>query len=321
MRTLVLAAVVLSLCSCATQRAGVPVKCPAGKCSLQECAFLKDAEPSPGENRSNVPIAVKDNVWYLQVPEGFQEAVLVNLVKEPTSISNACTGKKVNYMYNKETEVASIAKLPAEKTPTVLAVRWDDIKRWGEFDEFDKQDKNQFPAEDGTLFVGSSTIVGWKLDQYFPGLKATNRGFGGSQFVDAIHFAESVIVQYKPKTIVVYSGDNDMAEGQSPRHVQANVEALLRKIQFHLPCSRIFVLSVKPSFARWNIWPKMAEANVLIQETVKNHPNVTYVDIASVILGPDGQPRKDYYGPDGLHLSPAGYEAISAALRPLLAAQ
>ncbi len=299
-----------------------PAKSPAnGTCKMEGCDLLRDSEPSPGETRSNTPIAVKDNVWYLQVPEGFQQAVQVNLVKEPTSIKNACTGKSMKYTYNKQTETATVATLPAEKTPTVLAVRWDDIRAWEEFSEFDKQDKTQFPAEDGILFVGSSTIVGWDLDKYFPGLNVTNRGFGGSQFVDAIHFADRVIVQYKPKTIVIYSGDNDMAEGQSPRHIQANVETLLRKIQFHLPNARIFVLSIKPSFARWNIWPQMKEANVLIEQTAKSHPNVTYVDIASAILGPDGQPRKEYYGEDGLHLNPQGYEAISAVIRPLLGAQ
>jgi hypothetical protein len=37
-----------------------------------------------------------------------------------------------------------------------------------------------------------------------------NRGFGGSQIVDATHFAPRIIFPYAPKAIYLRSGGNDL---------------------------------------------------------------------------------------------------------------
>ena len=47
---------------------------------------------------------------------------------------------------------------------------------------FEMRDEKEPPPGNPILFVGSSSIVGWKLDRYFPELKAINRGFGGSTY-------------------------------------------------------------------------------------------------------------------------------------------
>ncbi len=61
---------------------------------------------------------------------------------------------------------------------------------------FERRDAESPPAQEGVLFVGSSSIRIWDLPKYFPGHPFINRGFGGSQIVDSIHFADRIILKY-----------------------------------------------------------------------------------------------------------------------------
>ena len=273
-------------------------------------------EPAPLADRANVPVIINDNAWYLHVPPSHEGPVELRRVLYPGIVMDTETGAQLSFDYANDT--ATINEWPKRDGKTVLVARWLVADWTDRFKMFDEQDKTQRPPEGGTLFVGSSTIVGWDLDKYFPGLNAINRGFGGSQFIDAIYYCDRVVTQYKPKTIVIYDGDNDITEQQSPQLVAANFEMLVRKIRDRLPESKLIVLSIKPSMSRWNVWGKMQEANTLIADIASKYSDVQYVDISGALLSSDGQPRKELFGPDELHLNADGYEAISAVLRPLL---
>ena len=63
------------------------------------------------------------------------------------------------------------------------------------------------------------------LKQDFPGHPVINRGFGGSEIIDSIHFADRIVVPYKPSHVVLYAGDNDMSRGKTLRsswHTSSN---------------------------------------------------------------------------------------------------
>jgi lysophospholipase L1-like esterase len=56
----------------------------------------------------------------------------------------------------------------------------------------------------------------------------------------------------------------------------------------------------------------------LAASAVKSDPMIDYVDTSKLLLGSDGNPQKEMYVKDGLHLSKAGYATWNAAIRPLL---
>ena len=65
-----------------------------------------------------------------------------------------------------------------------------DFSRWEKtIAAFEKQDQEKPPPKNAVLFVGSSSIRLWDLKKSFPELTTINRGFGGSQIADAVHFA------------------------------------------------------------------------------------------------------------------------------------
>ncbi len=202
--------------------------------------------------------------------------------------------------------------VPAESKP--------DTKWGGQFGQFDAQDKASPPAKGGLLFVGSSTIRLWDLKKSFPALPALNRGFGGSTLAELNQHRERLVLAYAPKTIVLYSGDNDVAHGASAEEVFGEFKSFAQWVREKLPEARLIVLSIKPSVARWKLWDVMNEANRKMREYAGGATGVTFLDCASAMMGPDGQPRKELLREDGLHLNEAGYALWAGLLAPLLGA-
>ncbi len=212
--------------------------------------------------------------------------------------------------------LAQEAVLPATKTaaaPTKKPERFE--PEIAAFEKWDSQ--NAFP-KDGILFVGSSSVRLWQSAEAFPGLPVINRGFGGSTIPDSTHFADRIIFKYKPRTIVFYAGDNDIAGGRSPDRVVADYEAFAKAVHEKLPETKLIYIAIKPSVLRWKLWPKIQETNTRIEKLTKQNDHELYVDIATPMLGSDGQPRKELLRKDGLHMNPQGYEIWNKALAPVL---
>ncbi len=187
-----------------------------------------------------------------------------------------------------------------------------------EIGAFEKQDKVKAPQHEGIVFVGSSTIRFWDLKKSFPELKAINRGFGGSQLADSVHFAPRIVLKYEPRIVVLYAGDNDLAGHKTPEQVFADFQAFATLLHKELPRTKLVFLSIKPSIKRWSIWDQGQKANALIEACCKHDPQSVFVDLAPVILGRDGKPQAELFIKDGLHLNEKGYALVSAVLRPYL---
>jgi lysophospholipase L1-like esterase len=197
--------------------------------------------------------------------------------------------------------------------------RADGENRWeSKIRQFEAQDKEQMPPSKGVLFVGSSSIVGWDVEKCFPGLPVINRGFGGSQIADSIHFADRIIVPYRPKVVVLYAGDNDVAAGKSPDRVVADYRRFVAKVHEALPETRIVFVAIKPSLRRWNLVDKMREANRRIRRIAEKDERLAFAAVDAPMIGDDGKPRAELFRRDGLHLNAAGYKLWSALVLPHL---
>ena len=195
----------------------------------------------------------------------------------------------------------------------------DDPARWeSAIQDFEKVDAKAMPQEGAVLFVGSSSIRLWDLDVAFPDLVTIKRGFGGCTIADVNHFADRIVLPYKPKTLVFYAGDNDIAGGKEASTVFDVFTDFVGKVHEALPETRILFLSIKPSNARWNLYPEMQKVNQKIQELNKTDKLVEVIDVGTPMLGPDGRPRIDLLRKDGLHLNEEGYKLWTQILKPYL---
>jgi lysophospholipase L1-like esterase len=183
------------------------------------------------------------------------------------------------------------------------------------FEEWDS--RNAVPAEP-ILFVGSSSIRMWRTRESFPDLPVVNRGFGGSHISDVIHFAQRIVLPYRPKLIVFYAGDNDVAGGKSAQRVLDDYLRFTRLVHARLPRTRIIFITIKPSGSRWALWPEMNRANELVKASCKKDARLFFADLAAPLLGPDGRPDPELFLDDQLHLNARGYAAWTKVLNPLI---
>jgi lysophospholipase L1-like esterase len=213
--------------------------------------------------------------------------------------------------------LALAATLGGLYSSTVLAQQnWEPAIR-----AFEQHDKARPVPPGGIVFTGSSSIARWaSLADDMKPLPVINRGFGGSQFTDVNQYAERIVVAYRPKIVVVYAGDNDLAEGspKTPESVMGDVQKFVQIVHSKLPETWIYVISIKPSVLRWNAWPKMKEANALIQDFVGKQERVQYIDVATPMFDAQGNLPRDLFVEDGLHPTAKLYAMWTAIIKPIL---
>jgi len=198
--------------------------------------------------------------------------------------------------------------------------RDNDHAQWNrDIAAFQASDRQHPPAAGAVLFIGSSSIRFWKsLASDFPEMRTINRGFGGSEIDDATFFADRIVAPYHPRAIVMYAGDNDLADGDSPARVRDDFAAFVRKARALDPAVPIAFIAIKPSVARKALLPQIRQANALVRRYAASQHEVTYLDVFTPMLGSDGQPQAKWFIGDGLHMNRAGYALWIGIVRPWL---
>src|SRR5688500_2158573 len=171
------------------------------------------------------------------------------------------------------------------------------------------------------LFYGSSSIRMWhdRLAADFAPLTVVGRGFGGSTMSEAAYWVDRVVAPLRPWALVLYEGDNDLEMGRTPNEVLRDFDLLVAKLRATSPATHLFVLSIKPSEARWPKWPAMRETNARLAAACARDPDrMTYVDVTRPLRRDDGRPRPETFLADRLHLAPRAYDAWRTILAPVL---
>ena len=185
---------------------------------------------------------------------------------------------------------------------------------------FEAADQIAAPPSGAVLCIGSSSMRFWHgtMAHDLEPLTLIPRGFGGSTMLDVLFYSSRVVVPYTPRAILLYEGDNDMDFGISPARFLATFQQFREVVRATLPETRLYVLAIKPSPARWDIWPHMAEANGLLRRVCEGDSMLTYIDIATPMRGEDGLPLPGLFLEDRLHLNELGYEIWAREVRRVM---
>ncbi len=158
------------------------------------------------------------------------------------------------------------------------------------------------------VFTGSSSIRFWDtLQEVFPDQQIINTGFGGSQATDLLEYLDELVLQYKPKKVFIYEGDNDINDKKSPRKVIRHTIELVERIKKDGSALTVVLISTKPSIARWHLRRKYKRLNRKILKLCQSDPFLVYANIWDPMMS-NNKLRKDLFIEDGLHMNTAGYE-------------
>ncbi len=193
-------------------------------------------------------------------------------------------------------------------------------ERWEpEIAAFDKLNREHPPEKGGIVFVGSSSIRLWKtLEQDFAGLPVVNRGFGGSEIADSVHFADRLVFPHAPRLVVLYAGGNDINSGKTAEQVFSDFQAFAGTVHAGLPETELAYISIAPNPARWAQVDRIKEANARIEAFCGERPWMKFINVFPHMLGPDGLPRPEIFSPDRLHMNAEGYRLWTGLVRPCL---
>ena len=180
---------------------------------------------------------------------------------------------------------------------------YEDEIRW-----LEKTKKRASAGAPPVVFYGSSSFRLWEtLEEDFPGIGAMNLGFGGSTMAACAHFFRRLVPPHRPRSLLLYAGDNDLGDGRSPEQVLASLRDLLRQADTLLGPIPLAFLSIKPSPARQYLQKNIERSNALARHEVLARPAGRFINVYPRMLRADRRPRVELYADDGLHLSRLGY--------------
>lgn len=204
---------------------------------------------------------------------------------------------------------------------TALAADYPDPKLWERtIYGFMLEDEIIGERTGAIVATGSSSMVFWdhRIHQDLAPLRVISRGFGGSNMNDLLHFLDQVVLKHQPRAVMIYEGDNDVAQQVPVDTILSRFEAAVDRIHQQDPAIRIYLLAVKPSISRASMWPAMQAVNAGLQAIAAASSSIHYIDVATPMLNHDGSVRDDLFVADELHMNQKGYDIWRNTVAPVL---
>ena len=186
-----------------------------------------------------------------------------------------------------------------------------------EVDGLVKKYQNTEWKKGGIVFTGSSSIRLWKtLEQDFPESNIINTGFGGSQTHHLINHLDKLVLNFEPKKVFIYEGDNDIIAGKPIGQILEEFLEIMEKVTAVVPDAQFYFISAKPSPSRWGKKVQYELFNEQLKKLAMNHPNANYIDIWTPMLNKAGKPKVNLFIKDDLHMNAKGYVIWKKTVQP-----
>ena len=180
--------------------------------------------------------------------------------------------------------------------------------------------------EPDIIFIGDSIVEYYPLQELLGTAKTiVNRGIRGYQTGLLLDNLDAHLYGDAVDQIVLLIGTNDIGKDIPMNESLDNLERVIQSIAREFPLSQIKLLSILPVnegekykqtvYIRTN--EKIREWNQAYEALASAYMQVDFVPVYDSLTDTEGQLKK-YYTTDGLHLSVAGYQALSDALKTYL---
>ena len=180
--------------------------------------------------------------------------------------------------------------------------------------------------EPDIIFIGDSIVEYYPLQEVFGTAKTiVNRGIRGYQTGLLLENLDAHLYGDAVDQIVLLIGTNDIGKDIPMNEALDNLEGVIQSLNRDYPLSQIKLLSILPVnegekykqtvYIRTN--EKIREWNQAYEALASAYMQVDFLPIYDSLTDSEGQ-LKSAYTTDGLHLSVAGYQALSDTLKTYL---
>ena len=180
--------------------------------------------------------------------------------------------------------------------------------------------------EPDIIFIGDSIVEYYPLQELFgDAMTIVNRGIRGYQTRLLLENLDAHLYGDAVDQIVLLIGTNDIGKDIPMNEALDNLEGVIQSLNRDYPLSQIKLVSILPVnegeeykqtvYIRTN--EKIREWNQAYEALASAYMQVDFVPIYDSLTDSEGQ-LQSTYTTDGLHLSVAGYQALSDALKTYL---
>ena len=180
--------------------------------------------------------------------------------------------------------------------------------------------------EPDMIFIGDSIVEYYPLQELLGTVKTiVNRGIRGYQTRLLLENLDAHLYGDAVDQIVLLIGTNDIGKDILMNEALDNLEGVIQSLNRDYPLSQIKLVSILPVnegeeykqtvYIRTN--EKIREWNQAYEALVSAYMQVDFLPIYDSLADSEGQ-LQSAYTTDGLHLSVAGYQALSEALKGVL---
>lgn len=179
--------------------------------------------------------------------------------------------------------------------------------------EFEKENATIEKGSIEVAFIGDSLTDHYDVKRFYEGLVTINRGIAGDNTYGLERRLQVSLYDVQPKVVVLLIGSNNLCG------MMDNYERILISMRENMPNTHIVIQSVPPMdgiLRRWNNGI-IAYNNVEVKALAQKY-GCEFVDTFTHLLDHDKNVLRAEYTYDGLHFVDAGYEVITAEIRPVL---
>ena len=180
--------------------------------------------------------------------------------------------------------------------------------------------------EPDMIFIGDSIVEYYPLQELLGTAKTiVNRGIRGYQTGLLLDNLDAHLYGDAVDQIILLIGTNDIGKDVPMSQALTNLESVIQSISRDYPLSQIKLVSILPVnegeeykqtvYIRTN--EKIREWNQAYEALASAYMQVDYLPIYDSLTDSEGQ-LQSAYTTDGLHLSVAGYQALSDILKTYL---
>lgn len=178
---------------------------------------------------------------------------------------------------------------------------------------FEEENKTIEKGSIDVAFIGDSLTDHYDVARFYEGLVTLNRGIAGDNTYGLYRRLQVSLYDVQPKVVVLLIGSNNLCG------MMQNYEDILISMRENMPNTHIVIQSVPPmdgSLRKWNNGI-IAYNNVEVKALAEKY-GCEYVDTFTYLLDHERNVLRAEYTYDGLHFVDAGYEVITAQIRPVL---
>ncbi len=202
--------------------------------------------------------------------------------------------------------------------------------------------RGKFRNANGPIVVlGASYAAGWRVADV-RGIPVVNKGVGGQQSFDLLERFDRDVVSASPRAVILWAGINDIfrappgAMDQAVAHMRDSYTELIARARQHgiEPILATEVTLRPPESVKEEVagWLGALRGKASYQDEVNRHvlavnrwlvetaarEGLLVLQFDTVLSEPGGRRHPAYAQPDGSHITPAGYDALTSYATPIL---